>query len=245
MGEGELHRRAQHLSSLNPKGPTSYERRKRWVHTLHVLNRSRVKEGSKIIVEPYTYLSSKPGKDIRQKVLSACNVWLKVDAAPLETIVHVMSMLHNASLLWVFLGRWHRFTDTPFQCRRHRRWFTNPSWVTCCPYYLWHCANNQQCQLCLLSSPTAAHNTQGLASRIANFQWGNPEPSPRPRDGLVLEGYVDHTQRRGVSWYGLQQDWRAFPSRNQIDDVMQHAKPWPTAIYQPPGFAISDSRRLS
>ncbi|MCJ1272025.1 hypothetical protein MMC22_011931, partial [Lobaria immixta] len=57
------------------------------------------REKEQIINEPYTYLSSKPGKDVRRKVLLACNVWLKVDAAPLDTILHVMSMLHNASLL--------------------------------------------------------------------------------------------------------------------------------------------------
>lgn len=57
------------------------------------------REKEQIINEPYTYVSSKPGKDIRRKLLLACNVWLKVDAAPLDTILHVMSMLHNASLL--------------------------------------------------------------------------------------------------------------------------------------------------
>ena len=73
----------------------------------------------KIINAPYNYLSSKPGKDIRRNVLLACNVWLQVDAAPLETIIQVTSMLHNASLLWVSYYHYNLFADTPFQRRRH------------------------------------------------------------------------------------------------------------------------------
>ncbi|KAL6715609.1 geranylgeranyl pyrophosphate synthetase [Lecanora helva] len=52
-----------------------------------------------IIEAPYDYLSSKPGKDIRRKLLLACNVWLQVDEPALETIIEVTSMLHTASLL--------------------------------------------------------------------------------------------------------------------------------------------------
>ena len=54
-----------------------------------------------IIDEPYTYLLSHPGKDIRTQVLIACNAWLKVDPAIFTVINHSISMLHNASLLYV------------------------------------------------------------------------------------------------------------------------------------------------
>ena len=54
-----------------------------------------------IIDEPYTYLLSHPGKDIRTQVLIAFNAWLKVDPAIFTVISRSISMLHNASLLYV------------------------------------------------------------------------------------------------------------------------------------------------
>ena len=57
----------------------------------------------RIITEPYEYLASHPGKDIRKQILHACNVWLKVDPCTLEIISCSVSMLHNASLLFVIV----------------------------------------------------------------------------------------------------------------------------------------------
>ena len=56
-----------------------------------------------IILEPYTYMSQYPGKEIRTRLIDAFDVWLQVPAADLEVIRKVVRMLHNASLLWVRL----------------------------------------------------------------------------------------------------------------------------------------------
>lgn len=52
-----------------------------------------------ILMEPYTYISAHPGKEIRPRFIEAFNLWLKVDEADLEVIRRVVTMLHNASLL--------------------------------------------------------------------------------------------------------------------------------------------------
>lgn len=53
------------------------------------------------ITRPYDYLASQPGKDIRKQLLTACNFWLDIDETALITIERSVSMLHNASLLYV------------------------------------------------------------------------------------------------------------------------------------------------
>ena len=58
-------------------------------------------ENDMTIDEPYTYLLSHPGKDIRTQILTACNEWLKVDSNSFEVISRSIAMLHNASLLCV------------------------------------------------------------------------------------------------------------------------------------------------
>lgn len=52
-----------------------------------------------ILLGPYTYLFSHPGKDIRAQLISAFNAWLCVPPAALEIITRVVGMLHTASLL--------------------------------------------------------------------------------------------------------------------------------------------------
>ena len=42
-----------------------------------------------------------PGKDIRKRLISAFDVWLKVPEESLAVITKVIGMLHTASLLWV------------------------------------------------------------------------------------------------------------------------------------------------
>lgn len=56
-------------------------------------------ENDKLLLEPYTYITSNPGKEIRGAMIEAFNVWLEVPADKLKTISKVISMLHNASLL--------------------------------------------------------------------------------------------------------------------------------------------------
>ncbi|KAK4685926.1 geranylgeranyl diphosphate synthase, type III, partial [Tremellales sp. Uapishka_1] len=51
------------------------------------------------LLEPYTYLSSHSGKEIRTHLIDAFNLWLSVPEDALEIIRHVVRMLHNASLL--------------------------------------------------------------------------------------------------------------------------------------------------
>jgi geranylgeranyl diphosphate synthase type 3 len=51
------------------------------------------------LLEPYTYMASSPGKGFRNQFIDAFNHWLQVPPAQLKAIVHVVELLHNASLL--------------------------------------------------------------------------------------------------------------------------------------------------
>ncbi|TFY71233.1 hypothetical protein EVG20_g1772 [Dentipellis fragilis] len=51
------------------------------------------------LLEPYTYITATPGKEIRAEMIAAFNNWLNVPAPKLQLISRVVSMLHNASLL--------------------------------------------------------------------------------------------------------------------------------------------------
>ena len=54
---------------------------------------------SQILLGPYDYLLSYPGKDIRKQLMAAFNEWLQVPADVLAVISNVVGMLHTASLL--------------------------------------------------------------------------------------------------------------------------------------------------
>ncbi|PWN29020.1 terpenoid synthase [Jaminaea rosea] len=51
------------------------------------------------LLEPYSYLCSRPGKSIRSKLIDAFNIWLRVPEHRLQKVRKVVEMLHNASLL--------------------------------------------------------------------------------------------------------------------------------------------------
>ncbi|PFH50504.1 hypothetical protein AMATHDRAFT_60906 [Amanita thiersii Skay4041] len=51
------------------------------------------------LLEPFSYINSHPGKDIRRKLIEAFNIWLNVPADKLSIIANVVNMLHNASLM--------------------------------------------------------------------------------------------------------------------------------------------------
>ncbi|KAK7045461.1 hypothetical protein VNI00_007714 [Paramarasmius palmivorus] len=51
------------------------------------------------IMEPYTYITSNPGKDIRSQFINAFNLWLNVPPEKTKAIASVVHMLHSASLL--------------------------------------------------------------------------------------------------------------------------------------------------
>ncbi|KAL0832547.1 hypothetical protein ABMA28_000755 [Loxostege sticticalis] len=61
------------------------------------------KSGEKVqdekILMPYTYIQQVPGKQIRTKLTSAFNYWLKVSDEKLHAIGEIVQMLHNSSLL--------------------------------------------------------------------------------------------------------------------------------------------------
>ena len=66
-----------------------------------VIEGGRTHAHGQILMEPYTYISALPGKEIRPRFIEAFNLWLKVDEADLDVIRRVVTMLHNASLLCI------------------------------------------------------------------------------------------------------------------------------------------------
>ena len=52
-----------------------------------------------VILEPFVYTTSKPGKEIRSLLIEAFNLWLDVPRAQLDVISRVVRMLHSASLM--------------------------------------------------------------------------------------------------------------------------------------------------
>ncbi|KAG6883984.1 hypothetical protein C0993_002313 [Termitomyces sp. T159_Od127] len=58
----------------------------------------------KILLEPYAYILSMKGKEIRSKLIEVFNFWLDVPAPKLAIINRLVNMLHNASLLQVPLS---------------------------------------------------------------------------------------------------------------------------------------------
>ncbi|KAF8058582.1 isoprenoid synthase domain-containing protein [Lyophyllum atratum] len=51
------------------------------------------------LLEPFTYITSNPGKEIRGQLIEAFNIWLNVPATKLSVISRLVNMLHAASLL--------------------------------------------------------------------------------------------------------------------------------------------------
>ncbi|KAI8069072.1 isoprenoid synthase domain-containing protein [Gilbertella persicaria] len=66
---------------------------------LNPQNRAQERTTEEIILEPYNYLISHPGKEIRTKLISAFNLWLNVSEDVTEVVNKVVGMLHNASLM--------------------------------------------------------------------------------------------------------------------------------------------------
>ncbi|KAH9976101.1 isoprenoid synthase domain-containing protein [Lactifluus volemus] len=65
-----------------------------------LLQSSSYSEGNeRALMEPFSYITSTPGKDFRGGMTQAFNAWLHVPESKLQVIGHVISMLHNASLL--------------------------------------------------------------------------------------------------------------------------------------------------
>ena len=54
---------------------------------------------AQVIMDPINYLDSLPSKGVRNKVIDALNMWLKVPAKSVETIKTIIAELHHASLM--------------------------------------------------------------------------------------------------------------------------------------------------
>eukprot|EP00096_Caligus_rogercresseyi_P009356 TRINITY_DN3162_c0_g1_i1.p1 TRINITY_DN3162_c0_g1~~TRINITY_DN3162_c0_g1_i1.p1 ORF type:complete len:304 (+),score=69.41 TRINITY_DN3162_c0_g1_i1:1057-1968(+) len=63
------------------------------------LSQSSNAKEDKLLLEPFTYLLQAKGKNIRKKLLTAFNSWLKIPSDTLNKISDIIQMLHNASLL--------------------------------------------------------------------------------------------------------------------------------------------------
>ncbi|CAF1073301.1 unnamed protein product [Adineta steineri] len=78
-------------------------------HNVHQINDSQSKTNHNMdnnicenlddILEPFNYLKSLPGKNVRSKLIEAFNYWFQVPDEKLRVIDEIMGMLHNASLL--------------------------------------------------------------------------------------------------------------------------------------------------
>lgn len=77
--------------------PNQFSSSKYQDHPLSVPPWSDKKEN--VLLAPYDYLFSHPGKDIRAQFIIAFNEWLNVPAPALAIITKVIGMLHTASLL--------------------------------------------------------------------------------------------------------------------------------------------------
>jgi geranylgeranyl diphosphate synthase type 3 len=51
------------------------------------------------LLEPFKYITSNPGKEIRGKLIEAFNLWLNVPSERLQVIAKIVNMLHAASLM--------------------------------------------------------------------------------------------------------------------------------------------------
>ncbi|KAF6746807.1 farnesyltranstransferase [Ephemerocybe angulata] len=56
-------------------------------------------ENEAAILEPFTFITTNPGKDIRTKLIDAFNDWLHVPSDKLQVIAKIVNMLHAASLM--------------------------------------------------------------------------------------------------------------------------------------------------
>lgn len=94
MADPALPQSSQHPAS---KRPWYHDIRARLSNHPPASTWTSAKEQS--LLEPYTYLASRPGKEIRSKLIDAFNLWLQVPEEQLAKVRKVVEMLHNASLL--------------------------------------------------------------------------------------------------------------------------------------------------
>lgn len=61
--------------------------------------RRKLTPSFQVLVEPFSYLSKAPGKEVRSALIDAFNVWMNVPEEDLTIVKKVVGMLHTASLL--------------------------------------------------------------------------------------------------------------------------------------------------
>lgn len=54
-----------------------------------------------LLLEPFEYLMSNPGKDFRSTMIAAFDLWIKVPVIEKDIIKQVIAMLHTSSLLYL------------------------------------------------------------------------------------------------------------------------------------------------
>jgi len=57
------------------------------------------KSDEQAVLEPFSYITANPGKEIRGRMIAAFDQWLNVPSEKLRKITQIVSMLHSASLL--------------------------------------------------------------------------------------------------------------------------------------------------
>ena len=76
-----------------------YQRDDEGHHIPTPYSETNIEEQDEILLEPYTYLLRKKGKNIRTRLLMAFNVWLRAPEEKVKEIDEIIKMLHNASLV--------------------------------------------------------------------------------------------------------------------------------------------------
>lgn len=85
---GHFHTEITKLVSVDFNGASNHSYQREWTD-----------DQEQILLGPFDYLESLPGKNIRSQFIQAFNSWLQVPTEHLEVVEKAISMLHTASLL--------------------------------------------------------------------------------------------------------------------------------------------------
>ncbi|OQE38676.1 hypothetical protein PENCOP_c008G05124 [Penicillium coprophilum] len=85
---GNVRTESTELTAVDLNGPSSHSCRREWTE-----------DEEQILLGPFDYLESLPGKSIRSQFIQAFNSWFQVTPEHLEVVEKAISMLHTASLL--------------------------------------------------------------------------------------------------------------------------------------------------
>ncbi|KAL8697812.1 MAG: hypothetical protein Q9201_006912 [Fulgogasparrea decipioides] len=86
-------------SSTSPPGPDPPQGPRSSTHHAPTDTEDWSYQKEQILLGPFDYMMSHPGKDIRSQLIASFNAWLQVPPSSLEIITKVIGMLHTASLL--------------------------------------------------------------------------------------------------------------------------------------------------